>query len=134
MLVHWTKLIFCHCQVALCKLFTFIIISVHKRQFMKFQIEDIRRGGAKINFIFEWWKHYFTNERMVYIKSSSICSNASKMAMGSKGGAVVRALASHRCGPRSNPGIDSIYRLSLMLVLSFFRTGVSPGRPLFTSP
>ena len=45
MLVHWTKLIFCHCQV---KLFTFIIISVQKGQFMKFQIEDIRRGGAKI--------------------------------------------------------------------------------------
>ena len=41
-------LIFCHCQMALCKLFTFIIISVHKGQFMKFQIEDIRRGGAKI--------------------------------------------------------------------------------------
>ena len=26
--------------------------------------------------------------------------------MGSKGGAVVRALASHQCGPGSNPGVD----------------------------
>ena len=76
MLVHWTKLIFCHCQVALCKLFTFIIISVHKGQFMKFQIEDIRRGGAKIwisfSFSFSISFHYFKNECMVYIKSSSI--------------------------------------------------------------
>ena len=30
------------------------------------------------------------------------------MVMGSKGGAVVRALASHRCGPGSNPGTDSM--------------------------
>ena len=38
--------------------------------------------------------------------------------MGSKGGAVVRALASHQCGVGSNPGIDAICGLSLLLVLS----------------
>ena len=38
---------------------------------------------------------------------------------GSKGGAVVRALASHQCGPGSNPGVDAICGLSLLLVLSF---------------
>ena len=37
--------------------------------------------------------------------------------MGSKGGAVVRALASHQCAPGSNPGVDAICGLSLLLVL-----------------
>ena len=32
----------------------------------------------------------------------------------SKGGTVVRALASHKCGP--NPGVDAICRLRLLLV------------------
>ena len=35
----------------------------------------------------------------------------------SKGGAVVRALASHQCGPGSNPGVDAICGFSLLLVL-----------------
>ena len=43
-----------------------------------------------------------------------------------KGCAVVRALASNQCGPGSNPGVDAICGLSLLLVLSpapkgFFR-------------
>ena len=54
--------------------------------------------------------------------------------LGSKGGAVVRALASHRCGPGSNPGIDAICGLSLLLVLSFAPRGFSPGTPVFPSP
>ena len=35
---------------------------------------------------------------------------------GSKGGAVVRALTSQQCGPASNPGVDAICGLSLLLV------------------
>ena len=54
--------------------------------------------------------------------------------MGSKDGAVVRALASHQCGPGSNPGVDAIYGLSLQLVLSFAPRGFSPGTPVFPSP
>ena len=38
--------------------------------------------------------------------------------LGSKGGAVVRVLASHQCGPGSTPGVDAICGLSLLLVLS----------------
>ena len=53
---------------------------------------------------------------------------------GSKGGAVVRALASHQCGPGSNPGVDAICGLSLLLVLSLTPTGFSPGTPVFPSP
>ena len=42
----------------------------------------------------------------------------------SKGGAVVRALASHQCGPGSNPGVNSILcGLSLLLVLSLAPRG-----------
>ena len=50
------------------------------------------------------------------------------------GGTVVRALASHQCGLGSNPGIDAICGLSLLLVLSFAPRGFSPGTPVFPSP
>ena len=52
----------------------------------------------------------------------------------SKGGAVVRALASHQCGPVSNPGIEAMCELSLLLVLSFTSRDFSQGTPVFPSP
>ena len=54
--------------------------------------------------------------------------------LGSKGGAVMRTLASHQWGPGSNPGVDAIFGLSLLLVLSFAPSGLSPGNPVFPSP
>jgi len=53
---------------------------------------------------------------------------------GARDGAVVRALASHQCGPGSNPGVDAICGLSLFLVLSLAPRGFSPGTPVFPSP
>ena len=53
---------------------------------------------------------------------------------GSKGGAVVRALASHQCGPGSTPGVDAICGLSFLLVLFLAPRGFSPGTPVFPSP
>jgi len=53
---------------------------------------------------------------------------------GSNGGAVVRALASHQCGLGTNPGIDAICGLSLLLVLSLAPRGFFPGTPVFPSP
>ena len=50
---------------------------------------------------------------------------------GSKGGAVVRALASRQCGPGSNPGVEAICGLSLLLVLYLAPRGFSPGTPVF---
>ena len=47
---------------------------------------------------------------------------------------VVRALASHQCGPGFTPGVDAICGLSLLLVLSFAPRGFPPGTPLFPSP
>ena len=47
---------------------------------------------------------------------------------------MVRALASHQCGPGSNPGVDTICGLSLLLVLSSAPRGFSPGTPVFPSP
>ena len=47
--------------------------------------------------------------------------------MVSKGGAVVRALASHQCGPGSNPGVDAIRGLSLLLVRSLAPRGFLSG-------
>ena len=53
---------------------------------------------------------------------------------GSKGGEVVRVLASHQYGPSSNPGVDAIYGLSFLLFLSFAPRGFSPGTTVFPSP
>ena len=46
---------------------------------------------------------------------------------GGKGGAAMTALASQQCGPGSNPGVDAICGLSLLLVLSLAPRGFSPG-------
>ena len=51
-----------------------------------------------------------------------------------KGGAVVRALTSHQCGPGSNPGVDAICGLILLLVFSLAPRRFSPGTPAFPSP
>ena len=51
-----------------------------------------------------------------------------------KGGAVMRALASYQCGPGSNPDVDAICGLSLLLVLSPAPRGFSPGTPVLPSP
>ena len=47
---------------------------------------------------------------------------------------MVRAFASHQCGPGSNFGVDAICGLSLLLVLFFVPKGFSPGTPVFPSP
>ena len=46
---------------------------------------------------------------------------------------MVRALASHQCGPGSTPGVDAICGLSLS-VLPLAPRGFSPGTPVFPSP
>ena len=51
--------------------------------------------------------------------------------MGSMDGAVVRALASHQCGPGSIPVLGVICGLSLLLVLVLAPRGFSPGTPVF---
>ena len=51
--------------------------------------------------------------------------------LGSKGDAVVRALASHQCDPGSNPGLDAMCGLSLLLVLSLAPRGSSPCTQVF---
>ena len=53
---------------------------------------------------------------------------------GARDGAVVRVFACHQCGPGSNPSVDAICGLSLLLVLSFALEGFSPGTPVFPSP
>ena len=46
---------------------------------------------------------------------------------------MVRALACHQCGD-SNPGVDAICGLTLLLVLSLTLRGFSQGTPVFPSP
>ena len=61
-------------------------------------------------------------------------SSVSKQVRRSRDDAVVRALASHQCGPGSIPGPGVICGLSLLLVLYFAPRGFSPGTPVFPSP
>ena len=53
---------------------------------------------------------------------------------GSRDGTVVRALASHQCGPGSIPSCGVIRVLSLLLVLVLAPRGFSSGTPVFPSP
>ena len=46
----------------------------------------------------------------------------------------MRALASHQCGPGSNPGVNTRCGLRLLLVLSIAPRGFSQGTPVFPSP
>ena len=47
---------------------------------------------------------------------------------------MVRALAFHQCGPGSNPGVDAIFKLSLLLVGLFHPRKFSLGTAVFPSP
>ena len=51
--------------------------------------------------------------------------------MGSRDGVVVRALASHQCGPGSIPRLSVTCGLSLLWVLVFAPRGLSPGSLVF---
>ena len=56
------------------------------------------------------------------------------LGLGSRDGAVVRALAPTNVTPASTPGLGSICGLSLLLVLFSAPRGFSPGSPVFPSP
>ena len=47
---------------------------------------------------------------------------------------MVRVIASSQCGPGSNPFVEAIRGVSLLLVLSFAPRGFSPGTPVFPFP
>ena len=66
------------------------------------------------------------------VTKSAICL----VSVGSKESAVVRANASHQCGPGSNRGVDAMAmcELSLLLVLSLSLRGFSPGTQVFPTP
>ena len=53
---------------------------------------------------------------------------------GSKSGVVVRTIASRQSALGSNPGVDAICGLILLLVLSLAPKGFSPGTLVFPSP
>ena len=54
---------------------------------------------------------------------------------GSRGGAVVRALASHQCGPVSIPGVDAISGLRSVVGSRPCSDGLnSPDTPVFLPP
>ena len=67
----------------------------------------------------------------VYLSYGELMESEAIYQVHINGGAVVRALASHQC---SNPGVDAMCGLSLLLVLSFALRGFSPGTLVFPSP
>ena len=77
---------------------------------------------------------FIDNRVLVLILNIIYVMKDSYVYMGSRDGAVVRALASHQCGPGSIPGLGVICGLSLLLVLFSAPRGFSPGTPVFPSP
>ena len=53
---------------------------------------------------------------------------------GEQGWYICGGLAAHQCDPGSNPSIEAICGLSLLLVLFLAMRGLSPGYPAFPSP
>ena len=66
--------------------------------------------------------------------TNELAKQSLRLDMGSRDDAVVRALASHQCGPGSTPGPGVICGLSLLLVLVLAPRGFSLGAPVFPSP
>ena len=64
----------------------------------------------------------------------TVAQSALAPLVGVSDGAVVRALASHQYGLVSNPNINVVCGLSLLLVLSLARRGFSLGTLLFLFP
>ena len=64
----------------------------------------------------------------------NIINNSSGKTKGNEDDAVVRAFASHQCDLGSNPGVDAICGLSLLLVLSLAPRGFSSGTKVSFSP
>ena len=86
------------------------------------------------------WTHQFAEEDRVktpyFLDESQPQCNPKDLSLsmllpdrilGSRDGAVVRALAFHQCDPGSIPGLDVICGLSLLLVLFSAPRGFSPG-------
>ena len=67
---------------------------------------------------------------MLGVVGSNVCLPTSlrPFERGARDGAVVRAHASHQCGPGSNPGVDAI------MWVEFAPRGFSAGIPLFPFP
>ena len=61
------------------------------------------------------------------------CVQTNKVFWGCRDGAVMRAFASHQCGPDSILRLGAICGLSLLVLYSAPR-GFSPGTPVFPSP
>ena len=57
-----------------------------------------------------------------------------RLSKGGRGRGSAARMAQDQCGPGSNPAVDAICGLSLLLVLSLAPRGFSPGTPVFPSP
>ena len=92
------------------------------------------RGLGLTNYVLSTCFIRFCLARVLFCTSPAPRAVPKVASKGARDGAVVRALASHQCGPGSTPGVDAICGLSLLLVLSLAPRGFSPGTPVFPSP
>ena len=93
--------------------------------------------ALSVPFIVSWSDGFIQNEnRSIFTLRRIICLTRiiQRTSLGSKGWRNGESTSLPQCGPGSNPGVDAICGLSLLLVLSFFPTGFSPGTPVFPSP
>ena len=109
-------------------------------QFARLRKKKRTHGGGKTrglrltNYVLSTCFIRFCLARVFFCTSPAPRAVPKVASKGARDGAVVRALASHQCGPGSTPGVDAICGLSLLLVLSLAPRGFSPGTPVFPSP
>ena len=109
-----------------------LLKAVNIVPFSIFQITIGVFGETKICLASGRWITSSKSHRAVPDPNFEIRGGQSSRPLGSKGGVVVRALASLQCG--STPGVHAICGLSLLLVLSLAPRGFSPGTQVFPHP
>ena len=96
------------------------------------KVNPSEKGAASRLSRVGWFSRALTF-RSLYYPSAKMRTTRS-LIRGARDSAVMRALASHQCGPGTNPAVHAIYGLNLLLVLSFASRGFSPSTPVFPSP
>ena len=100
------------------------------------QVEDYWASSKKVRYVSWSFDNLVSSNEYIEHRKGLLMGwcKLKRMFKGSRDGAVVRALASHQCGPGSIPGLGVICGLSLLLVLVLAPRGFSPGTPVFPSP
>ena len=123
----------CKFPILVLSFLSFFLLSVQAYNMAAFSRNrgHVRGGILQISKGVHIWSVTLYNNSVQIVTFNQTCKKINHLILVSKGGAVVRALASHQCGLGSNPGVNAICGLSMLLVLSLAQRGCSPSTLVF---